>query len=99
MQPNLEQTFILKSPSVSLKLSMLNSNGAQGSAARLEPCSPGEESFAIARLTKVLTICARPMAASVEFTSLTGLPEGQRLSETLREADARATGSFVRDIF
>ena len=34
-------------------------------------------------------ICAGPMAQSVEFRSLTGLPEVQRLSETLRE-DARS---------
>ena len=64
----------------------------------LSPAAQVERQVENARLTKVLMICARPMAQSVEFTSLTGLPEGQRLSETLREADARATNSFVRDL-
>ena len=54
----------------------------------LSPAAQVESELANARLTKPLTICAGAMAQSVEFTSLTGLPEIQRLSETLRE-DAR----------
>ena len=45
--------------------------------------------LANARLTKPLTICAETIAQPVEFTSLTGLPEVQRRSETLSE-DARS---------
>ena len=42
--------------------------------------------------TKALTVSAKPMAQSVEFKSLTGLPEVQRLSETLLEDDSGASG-------
>ena len=55
----------------------------------LSPAASVKSQVANARLTKPLTICAGAVAQSVEFTSLTGLPEVQRLSETVRE-DARS---------
>ena len=59
----------------------------------LSPAALVKSQLANARLKKPLTICAGAVAQSVEFTSLTGLPEVQRLSETVRE-DARS-GSIV----
>ena len=88
LQPNLEQTLIVKSSSVSLKMSMLNSMALKVRLQGLSPAALVKSQLANARLTKPLTICAGAMAQSVEFTSLTGLPEVQRLSEILRE-DAR----------
>ena len=66
---------------------------------RLQGLSPAallKSQLANARLTKPLTICAGAVAQSVEFTSLTGLPEVQRLSETVRE-DARWRQRHLRD--
>ena len=88
LQPNFEQTFVIESSSVSLKLSLLNSMALKVRLQGLSPAAQVESQLANARLTKALTICAGAMANSVEFASLTGLPEVQRLSETLRE-DAR----------
>ena len=66
--------------------------GLQG----LSPAAQLKSQLANARLTKPLTICAGAVAQSVEFTSLTGLPEVQRLSETVRE-DARWRQRLLRD--
>ena len=94
MQPNLEQTLILESSSVSLKLSLLNSMALKVRLQGLSPAALLKSQLANARLTKPLTICAGAVAQSVEFTSLTGLPEVQRLSETVRE-DARSGQRYL----
>ena len=55
----------------------------------LSPAAQVEQQIDLPRLTKALTIYAETIAQPVEFTSLTDLPEVQRLSETLSE-DARS---------
>ena len=81
--------YYLACSSSKRRWTILRGGFAQGSAARLEPCSTGGAPDRFARLTKALPICAETIAQPVEFTSLTGLPEVQRRSETLRE-DARS---------
>ena len=61
----------------------------------LSPATQVESQLANARLTKPRTICAGAMTQSVEFNSLTGIPEVQRLSETVRE-DARSGQRHLR---